>query len=169
MQTLEQQLIKYGSYHRDRRNLTTHVIGIPLIVFAVVVLMSRPAWSMLDFLPLSPALVASVIAGIYYLRLDLRIGAVMSVFLFLSLLLAAPLAALPTATFFSIGIGIFVAGWVLQFIGHIYEGRKPAFVDDLMGLIIGPIFVIAMRSELSLAIDAVIGPLRRGGTATANQ
>jgi uncharacterized membrane protein YGL010W len=26
---------------------------------------------------------------------------------------------------------------VIQFIGHWYEGRKPAFVDDLIGLLVG--------------------------------
>jgi len=30
---------------------------------------------------------------------------------------------------------------VLQFVGHYYEGRKPAFVDDLVGLLVGPMFV----------------------------
>src|SRR3546814_9523920 len=29
------------------------------------------------------------------------------------------------------GLGMFVLGWVIQFVGHYYEGRKPAFVDDL--------------------------------------
>jgi uncharacterized membrane protein YGL010W len=169
MKTLEQQLIKYGSYHRDRRNLATHVIGIPLIVFAVVVMMSRPAWPLLAALPWSPAAVASVMAALYYLRLDLRIGAVMSAFLLLCLLLAAPIAAAPSAIWLICGVGIFVFGWVLQFIGHVFEGRKPAFVDDLMGLVIGPIFVVAelafmfgMRQELALALDAAIGPLHGG-------
>ncbi len=32
---------------------------------------------------------------------------------------------------------------MLQFIGHHYEGKKPAFVDDIMGLAIGPLFVLA--------------------------
>ena len=40
-------------------------------------------------------------------------------------------------------MGFFVVGWVIQFIGHYYEGRKPAFVDDLVGLLVGPMFVIA--------------------------
>ena len=38
---------------------------------------------------------------------------------------------------------MFVVGWVIQFIGHYYEGRKPAFVDDLIGLLVGPMFVVA--------------------------
>ena len=41
------------------------------------------------------------------------------------------------------GIGFFVVGWLIQFIGHWYEGRKPAFVDDLVGLLVGPMFVTA--------------------------
>ena len=31
---------------------------------------------------------------------------------------------------------------MIQFLGHYYEGRKPAFVDDLVGLLVGPMFVV---------------------------
>ena len=34
-------------------------------------------------------------------------------------------------------------GWVIQFVGHWYEGKKPAFVDDIIGLLVGPMFVMA--------------------------
>ena len=40
-------------------------------------------------------------------------------------------------------IALFVVGWVFQFVGHWYEGRKPAFVDDFVGLLVGPMFVTA--------------------------
>jgi uncharacterized membrane protein YGL010W len=40
------------------------------------------------------------------------------------------------------GLGFFVVGWIVQFIGHYYEGRKPAFVDDLTGLLVAPMFVV---------------------------
>ncbi|HEX3061244.1 MAG TPA: Mpo1-like protein, partial [Usitatibacter sp.] len=46
-------------------------------------------------------------------------------------------ATLSTAAFF------FVLGWGLQFLGHKYDGMKPAFLDDVMGLAIGPLFVCA--------------------------
>jgi len=39
-------------------------------------------------------------------------------------------------------IGFFMLGWIIQFIGHYYEGRKPAFVDDIVGLLVGPMFVV---------------------------
>ena len=45
MRTLTQQLTQYAAYHRDRRNIATHFIGIPMIVLALAVLLSRPAFS----------------------------------------------------------------------------------------------------------------------------
>ena len=35
-----------------------------------------------------------------------------------------------------------MVGWIFQFVGHYFEGKKPAFVDDISGLIIGPLFVV---------------------------
>ena len=62
-------------------------------------------------------------------------------------------------------IGLFVIGWIIQFVGHYYEGRKPAFVDDVMGLVIGPLFVAAeaafllgLRKEVEQAIVERAGP-----------
>ena len=59
----------------------------------------------------------------------------------------------------------FVVGWVIQFVGHYYEGRKPAFVDDLVGLLVGPMFVVAewmfmlgWNKPLLQAIEAEVGP-----------
>ena len=36
-----------------------------------------------------------------------------------------------------------MVGWVFQFVGHYFEGKKPAFVDDLIGLLVGPLFLVA--------------------------
>ncbi|WP_350643809.1 Mpo1-like protein, partial [Psychrobacter sp. HY3-MNA-CIBAN-0198] len=44
---------------------------------------------------------------------------------------------------FIIAISIFIIGWVIQFIGHKYEKAKPAFMDDLNQLLIGPFFLMA--------------------------
>jgi uncharacterized membrane protein YGL010W len=41
-----------------------------------------------------------------------------------------------------LGLLVFAIGWFLQFVGHYFEGRKPAFVDDLSGLLVGPMFVV---------------------------
>lgn len=34
-------------------------------------------------------------------------------------------------------IGLFVAGWVLQFIGHAIEGKPPEFLSDWRFLLVG--------------------------------
>ncbi|MFO0325387.1 MAG: Mpo1-like protein, partial [Burkholderiales bacterium] len=36
MRTAEQLLVQYAAYHRDRRNIATHFVGVPVIVFSVV-------------------------------------------------------------------------------------------------------------------------------------
>ena len=66
------------------------------------------------------------------------------------------------------GLGIFAVGWVIQFVGHYYEGRKPAFLDDILGLVIGPLFVLAelgfalgLRREVQHAVEQRSGPVRR--------
>lgn len=142
MKTLEQQLTLYAAYHQDRRNILTHFIGIPMIVLAVATLLSRPGMQS-GGLWLSPALLVGVLAAVYYLLLDLRYGVVMALKLTIFLWLAALLAQLSTAGWLGWGLVLFVLGWIIQFIGHHYEGRKPAFLDDIMGLAIGPLFVVA--------------------------
>lgn len=167
MKTLEQQLSKYAEYHRDARNIATHFIGIPMIVAAISVLLSRPA---IDFagMPLSPAVAVALAAGIYYLALDRALGVLMAVLLALSVWFGAWAASQPTATWLAIGIGGFVVGWIFQFVGHAWEGRKPAFVDDIMGLIIGPLFVVAEAMfmlgwlpELRATVERNAGKVRR--------
>lgn len=142
MKTLEQQLTLYAAYHQDRRNILTHFIGIPMIVLAVATLLSRPGMQS-GGLWLSPALLAGVLAAVYYLLLDLRYGLVMAAILAVILWLGAQAAQFSTAGWLGWGLVLFVLGWIIQFIGHHYEGRKPAFLDDIMGLAIGPLFVVA--------------------------
>lgn len=166
MKTLEDQLSNNAAYHRDPRNIATHFIGIPLIVLTITVLLSRPSVSMLG-LVVSPAHVAVVAASVYYLRLSLGLGALMAALLGLCLWFGAWAAAQSTAAWLSLGTGGFVVGWAFQFVGHFWEGRKPAFVDDVMGLIIGPLFVVVealfglgLLGGLKADIEAKTGPVR---------
>ncbi|MEO5706612.1 MAG: Mpo1-like protein [Alteraurantiacibacter sp.] len=142
MTPLARTLAKYGAYHRDRRNVATHLVGIPMIVLAVVVLLSRPMWSFGDF-ALTPAIIGSLLASYFYLRLDLRFGIAMALLLVVLQSIGSVIAFLPTPLWLGCGLGLFVAGWVIQFVGHYFEGRKPAFVDDLKSLLVGPLFVVA--------------------------
>lgn len=141
MRKANELMVQYAAYHRDRRNITTHFVGIPLIVFAVGVLLARPTFAV-DRLLLTPAWIAWALSAIWYLtRGNLVLGLAVTFATGVLMALGQPLAAGSTASWLTWGIGSFVVGWVLQFIGHYYEGRKPAFVDDLVGLLVGPMFV----------------------------
>lgn len=142
MKTITDHLAGYAAYHRNTRNILTHLVGIPMIVVAIEILLSRPSWVLFD-VTLSPAIIISAIAALFYLKLDIVFGVLMTVLLALAVWLASHVALLPTYEWLAWGIGLFVVGWIFQFIGHYFEGKKPAFVDDIMGLAIGPLFVVA--------------------------
>ena len=166
MKTLLDQLSNYADYHRSERNIITHLIGVPMIVLALMVLLSRPTWVVSD-LALSPAVFIVVVLLLYYLRLHIAMGLIMSALLVSGLFLSAWVATLDDAIWLASGVGGFLLGWVIQFVGHYFEGRKPAFFDDVMGLAIGPLFVVAevlfklgLFSELAQEVETRSGPVR---------
>lgn len=162
-------LTQYAAYHRDRRNIATHFVGIPLIVYALAILLSHPAWAV-GGLTLTPIAVIWIASTAWYLtRGEWLLGAVTSGVNAVLIAAAQPLAALPDGQWIAWGVGLFVLGWVFQFIGHRYEGRKPAFLDDLVGLLVGPMFVVmeamfalGWNPALQAAIAAEAGPVRDG-------
>jgi uncharacterized membrane protein YGL010W len=169
MKTLGDQLTNYATYHRDRRNIATHFVGIPMIFVAVVMLLSRPVFATLGGLALSPASLVGAGAVAFYFALDRRFGATMAALTALTMWGSARVAAFPTSTWLGVGVGLFVVGWIVQFVGHVFEGKKPAFVDDLIGLLVGPLFVVAevafalgLRPEVLEEIERRAGPTRVG-------
>lgn len=168
MRNLTEQLTQYAAYHRDARNIGTHFVGIPLIVLALAVLLSRPAIALWLPVPVSPAWLLFGASTIYYLVLDVPLGLMMAVVSVACVAFGAWLAQQGTTAWLGSGVGLFVVGWIFQFVGHIaWEHRKPAFVDDLIGLLIGPLFVLAealfsigWRPQLRAAIEAKVGPTR---------
>ena len=134
-------MVQYASYHRDRRNIATHFFGIPLIVFAIGVFLARTRFEV-DGVHTSGAWVMWTLTTAWYLtRGNFVLGLAVSLANGVLIALAHPFADGSTGAWLACGILAFVTGWVLQFIGHYYEGRKPAFVDDLVGLLVGPMFV----------------------------
>ena len=143
MRNANELMVQYAAYHRDKRNIVTHFIGIPMIVFSIGVLLARPAFEV-GGIVLTPVWIIWALATAWYLTLgNLPLGIAVSVANGVLIYLAWPLAAGSVASWLGWGIGTFVVGWVIQFIGHYYEGKKPAFVDDLLGLLTGPMFVTA--------------------------
>jgi uncharacterized membrane protein YGL010W len=167
-------MVQYAHYHRDRRNIATHLVGIPLIVLSIGMLLSLVSFDIAD----NTATLAGmlwVLSTVWYLTrgnllLGLATSAVNGALIALAHTPEAAtgwgLNALFDAAWFP-GLVVFVIGWIIQFVGHIYEGRKPAFVDDVVGLLVGPMFVVGevlmmagmLRSMHSL-IEAQAGATR---------
>ncbi|NAR71213.1 DUF962 domain-containing protein [Acinetobacter haemolyticus] len=142
MTNLERLLSQYAAYHLDRNNILTHFIGIPLIVFSILCLTAR-AGVEISSVSVTLASILILLSTIYYISLDKLFGILMLIIFIAVYPLAVKIAALPMWGWLGASIGIFVVGWVFQFIGHYFEKKKPAFVDDLIGLAIGPLFVLA--------------------------
>ena len=110
-------------------------------MFAVGILLARPNIAVAGW-PVTPATALWAASALWYLtRGNLVLGLAVSLANLALILAALPLAQLHTVAWLAWGLGTFVVGWVIQFVGHYYEGKKPAFVDDLRGLLVGPMFV----------------------------
>ncbi|HEX5391503.1 MAG TPA: Mpo1-like protein [Burkholderiaceae bacterium] len=167
-------MVQYAHYHRDRRNIATHFVGIPMIVFAIGVLLNRPLWALGGGLYATPGMVLWLLSTAWYLTRGLGLVGVATSVVNLWLIWAAHLLmTAPTTTWLAWGVGAFVLGWVFQFVGHHWEGRKPAFADDLVGLLVGPAFVVGealfalgLCKPMAAAIEREAGPLRGSGPTT---
>lgn len=135
-------LKQYAEYHRDRRNIATHLVGVPMIVFGVGVLLARPTFLAAGW-ALTPAWIVFALVALWYLTRGLPgLGLAVSIGTGALIALAHQVNGGSIGQWLAWGVGFFVVGWIIQFIGHYYEGRKPAFADDLVGLLVGPMFVV---------------------------
>ncbi|MHB8653462.1 MAG: Mpo1-like protein [Terriglobia bacterium] len=125
----------YETHHRAGGNKVCHMVGISLIIAGLLGLLAIPL-ARVGGVPLELSLLLLLITGGAYLWLDVKLGLVMVVF---SLLLYFGARLLP----WPLALGLFLTGWVFQFVGHgVYEKRSPAFTDNLAHLLVGPMWVL---------------------------
>lgn len=154
-------LAQYAEYHRDRRNILTHFIGVPMIVFAIGILLSRPGF-LVGGLMLSPAWLLCGLAVLWYVtRGQPMLGVAVSALMALLMVLAHRVAGGGIGPWLGWGLGFFVVGWIIQFVGHYYEGRKPAFADDAVGLLVGPMFVVMEMLSLLGLFKPLVSEIER--------
>jgi uncharacterized membrane protein YGL010W len=142
MKSLEQQMSFYAAYHRDGRNKATHFIGVPLIMLAILVPLSWLRIEVAGF-GLTGAMLLAACVLAYYFILDVPLALAMLVVIAALIWLAQSIAALGPAQGWAWFGALFVGGWILQLLGHAFEGRKPALVDNLFQIFVAPIFLAA--------------------------
>ena len=142
MKTLEEQMAFYAAYHQDVRNKATHFVGVPAIMLSLFIPL---AWLRLDVggVAISAAMLFAAAVVVYYFLLDVPLALAMlvvsAVLVWMGDLIASQGAA-PGWVWFGV---LFVGGWILQLVGHVFEGRKPALTDNLFQIFVAPIFLCA--------------------------
>jgi uncharacterized membrane protein YGL010W len=139
--TLRSHFDDYAAFHRTAGNKACHALGIPLIVLSSLALLAQvPLFSILGFtVTLAEASIA--LFTVYYLTLDLALGAVM---LTAYVVLDALGRALPPWP----ALALFVGGWILQGVGHyVYEKNSPAFFRSFVHLAVGQLWILAKATR----------------------
>ena len=138
-----EQMAMYSAYHRDKRNQMTHHVGVPMIVFSLMVLGAQVTLSHTAFgsVTLSGVLIA-VLLLVYTISAPL-VG-ILCMFIYgLLLVFAQQIANMGTETVLVSFAVLFVLGWIIQFWGHAFEGRKPALFDNALQIFMAPSFLVA--------------------------
>ncbi|WP_100657411.1 DUF962 domain-containing protein [Alteromonas flava] len=138
MRQIEALLNKYGESHQNKTNIAIHAIAVPAIYLVTIGLIwSIPVPEFIAQFNVNFAHIAAIPVLYYYFKLSGPIGAAMT------LLTLAAFGCIRLLVHFDIdvlyfSISLFVVMWILQFVGHKVEGKKPSFFEDLRFLLVGP-------------------------------
>lgn len=139
-------LSEYGESHQNPTNKLIHWICVPVIVWTVVALL----WSIpfpgnltMGILPVNWAVIAVVLAQIYYFALSYRLGLGLLLYNAIMLWITLQIEAISPWPLWQVALVVFVIAWIGQFIGHAIEGKRPSFFKDLQFLLIGPAWLMA--------------------------
>lgn len=130
----------YAAYHTNGRNQLTHYIGVPMIVFSILVGL---ALVRIEPIPLSGApVVLGLLLLAYFIAIP-AIGLVSSLACVPLCLLAEKIAELEAHIVWIIVALCFIGGWIIQFVGHIFERRRPVFLTNVLQIFMAPAFLMA--------------------------
>ncbi len=158
MRSLPQFLGDYGESHQNAFNQWVHIVCVPAIVFSTLgLLWLIPIGSWLGLTGaaaewLNGATVLAAVSGVVYLRLSLGVFVLMAGWFAVSAWIIQSVLAAGWSLFWT-SLVVWIAAWALQVYGHKIEGKKPSFVEDLVFLLIGPIFVsIEFAAKLGIPV-----------------
>lgn len=147
MRKIDLLFAEYAESHRNSTNKLIHWICVPLIFWTIlgfISLIPSPHFCAPYFVCISlVSLIAVILVTLFYLRLSLLIGFIMIFAMFLMEHLVYGVNIHFGNKSWLIFLGVFIITWILQFVGHKIEGKKPSFLKDLQFLLIGPIWLLS--------------------------
>ena len=171
-----EQMAMYSAYHRDGRNQATHHIGVPMIVFSLLVIASRvPLYPFESGTLTLAGLLLSILLLAYIVAVPL-VGVIAVIIYSVLLYFAEAIGRQGADIALGVFLAAFIGGWIIQFTGHIFEGRKPALFDNLLQIFMAPGFLIAeilfllglepkLKAEITARIDKYLPPADMGNDA----
>jgi len=157
---LMEMLVGYAASHRHPVNVLVHLVGIPIILFGVLIPLS---WLRLDFGVTAVDLgQLTVIAFfLFYLTLDAVFACVFLAFGLAVAYAAGIIGAMPIGVSGGTAAAAFFGGYVLQFIGHAIERSMPVLVrHPVQANLAAPFFqivelfrILGLRTELFDAVQ----------------
>lgn len=163
MRSLGKFLSDYGESHRNPVNQWVHIVCVPLILISTLGLLwlvPIGQWLSLpqDVAPwVNGATLLGVLSGVLYLRLSPWVFLLMVGWFALSLWVIQSVLNAGWSLLW-ISVVVWVAAWIGQVWGHKVEGKKPSFIEDLVFLLIGPVFVsIEFAAKLGLPVPYALG------------
>jgi uncharacterized membrane protein YGL010W len=165
MKSLAEQVDSYEGYHGDPRNKLTHYFGVPLVTFAILLFLGWLRFAAFPEVPYTGATLFYLVVFLYYLCLDWKVALCQAPFTLTLLILADWVARWPFAESLLVFLATFVGGWIIQLVGHAFEGRRPALADNLLQIFNAPLFLtveaavyLGYRQDLRDAIVRKPGP-----------
>ncbi|MCU7554212.1 DUF962 domain-containing protein [Alteromonas sp. ASW11-19] len=138
MRDIERLLMRYDESHRNKTNVLIHAVAVPSIYFVTLGLIwSIPVPSWLAAFDVTWAHIIAIPVLYYYFLLSGPIGAAMTL-LTIACFLGINLLVMAGISVWQFCLALFVVMWILQFVGHKIEGKKPSFFEDLRFLLVGP-------------------------------
>ena len=103
------------------------------------------AWIRFDAggVTITAAMVFAAVVVLYYFFLDVPLALAMLLVTGILVWLGHQIAQMSTAQAWIWFALLFVGGWILQLVGHVFEGRKPALADNLFQIFVAPMFLAA--------------------------
>lgn len=144
MKSFNDQARVYASYHQNIKTRYAHMAGTPIIILSTLIFLGFVKIIVPGVFATNFACLATVIALIYYFRLNWQLALALTPIM-LILLLIGNWFSQDGPTKFALWsfIVFFLLGWGLHLYGHYMEKDKPALMNTLYLERIAPLYFVA--------------------------
>jgi len=141
---LQHYFEEYQSFHQNPTNRMLHWVGVPLLILGLLGLLSFLQFGppfLGNLMAWDAGLILCMVSVLFYFWVNWPLGLPFSL-VFIGFYICGKQLMLAHA--WPLLGGLFLAGWILQIVGHSqFEKRAPAFLKSGEHILIGPLWIFA--------------------------